>query len=62
MKDLVPSIGQPNRVYQVLNRKRELTLEMIRDLHRSFGIPAESLIGFEPIRDLVLSTPPDNVP
>lgn len=45
VKDLVPSIGQPNRVYEVLNRKRSLTLEMIRNLHRNLGIPAESLIG-----------------
>ena len=45
VKDLVPSIGQPNRVYEVLNRKRWLTLEMIRNLHRNLGIPAESLIG-----------------
>ena len=45
VKDLVPSIGQPNRVYEVLNRKRGLTLEIIRNLHRNLGIPAESLIG-----------------
>jgi len=45
IKDLVPSIGQPNRVYEVLNRKRALTLEMIRKLHRNLGIPAASLIG-----------------
>ena len=45
VKDLVPTIGQPNRVYEVLNRKRGLTLEMIRNLHRNLGIPAESLIG-----------------
>lgn len=45
VKDLVPSIGQPNRVYEVLNRKRSLTIEMIRNLHRNLGIPAESLIG-----------------
>ena len=45
VKDLVPSIGQPNRVYEALNRKRGLTLEVIRDLHRNLGIPAESLIG-----------------
>ena len=45
VKDLVPSIGQPNRVYEVLNRKRGLTLEMIRKLHRNLGIPAQSLIG-----------------
>jgi len=45
VKDLVSSIGQPNRVYEVLNRKRGLTIEMIRNLHRNLGIPAESLIG-----------------
>lgn len=43
-KDLVPMIGQINRVYEVLNRKRPLTLRMIRRLHRELGIPAESLI------------------
>jgi HTH-type transcriptional regulator/antitoxin HigA len=37
-------IGQLNRVYEVLNRKRPLTLQMIRRLHRDLGIPAESLI------------------
>lgn len=45
IKDLVPSIGQTNRVYEVLTRKRELTLPMIRKLHRNLGIPVESLIG-----------------
>lgn len=45
VKDLVPSIGKANRVYEVLNRKRGLTIEMIRNLHRNLGIPAESLIG-----------------
>lgn len=44
-KDLVPSIGQQNRVYEILNGKRGLTIEMIRNLHRNLGIPAESLIG-----------------
>ena len=45
VKDLVPSIGQANRVYEVLNGKRSLTLEMIRKLHRNLGIPAGSLLG-----------------
>jgi len=44
-KDLVPSIGQPNRVYEVLNGKRALTLNMIRNPHRNLGIPMESLVG-----------------
>ena len=43
-KDLVPMIGQLNRVCEVLARKRPLTLQMIRRLHRDLGIPAESLI------------------
>ncbi len=43
-KDLVPAIGQLNRVYEVLNRKRPLTLNMIWNLHDKLGIPAESLI------------------
>jgi HTH-type transcriptional regulator/antitoxin HigA len=37
-------IGELNRVYEVLNKKRNLTLPMIRRLHISLGIPAESLI------------------
>lgn len=43
-KDLVPYIGGRNRVYEVLNRKRPLSLKMIRHLHKGLGIPAESLI------------------
>ena len=43
-RDLIPFIGGRNRVYEVLNRKRELTLAMIRQLHEGLGIPAESLI------------------
>lgn len=43
-KDLEPMIGRPNRVYEILNRKRPLTLAMIRKLHAGLGIPAESLI------------------
>jgi HTH-type transcriptional regulator/antitoxin HigA len=43
-KDLVPYIGKPNRVYEILSRKRPLTLSMIWKLHSGLGIPAESLI------------------
>jgi len=43
-KDLEPMIGRLNRVYEVLNHTRPLTLRMIRNLHRNLGIPAESLI------------------
>jgi len=43
-QDLVPFIGGRNRVYEVLARKRPLTLKMIWRLHDGLGIPAESLI------------------
>lgn len=43
-KDLEPMIGQRNRVYEILNRKRPLTLAMVWRLHTGLGIPAESLI------------------
>jgi HTH-type transcriptional regulator/antitoxin HigA len=42
--DLEPMIGKRNRVYEVLNRKRGLTMAMIWKLHRGLGIPAEALI------------------
>jgi HTH-type transcriptional regulator/antitoxin HigA len=44
VKDLEPMIGRPNRVYEILNRTRPLTLPMIRRLYARLGIPAESLI------------------
>src|ERR1700737_3904735 len=44
VKDLEPVIGRKNRVYEVLGRKRALTLRMIEGLHTKFGIPAESLL------------------
>lgn len=43
-RDLIPFIGSRNRVHEVLNRKRPLTLKMIWRLHEGLGIPAESLI------------------
>ena len=43
-RDLIPLIGSRNRVYEVLARKRPLTLAMVRRLHEKLGIPAESLI------------------
>lgn len=44
VKDLEPIIGKSNRVYEILNHKRALTLRMIWGLNRQLGIPAESLI------------------
>lgn len=45
IKDLEPIIGKSNRVYEVLARKRPLTLGMIRRINANLGIPATVLIG-----------------
>ena len=43
-RDMERLIGSRARVSEVLNRKRALTMEMIRRLHKDLGIPAEVLI------------------
>ena len=43
-KDLEPLIGTRTRVAEVLNRKRSLSIGMIRRLHEGLGISAEVLI------------------
>ncbi|MBI5583338.1 MAG: transcriptional regulator [Deltaproteobacteria bacterium] len=43
-RDLEPFIGSRARVSEILNRKRPLTMEMIRNLHNGLGISAEVLI------------------
>ena len=52
VKDLEPMIGKSNRVYEILNHKRSLTLKMIWKLHEGLGIPAESLIKPPQVRAL----------
>ena len=42
--DIAEVIGGKNRASEILNRKRELTAKMMRDLHKKFNIPAESLL------------------
>ncbi len=42
--DLEPYIGSRGRVAEILNRKRPLTLRMIRNLEGNLGIPAEILV------------------
>lgn len=54
VKDLEPVIGRKNRVYEVLTRRRALTLRMIQGLHTKFGIPAESLLKQAPQKAAVL--------
>lgn len=48
-KDLEPILGKRGRVSEILNKKRRLTLEMIRKLHRTLEIPADSLIADYPL-------------
>lgn len=43
-RDLEPYIGSRARVSEILNRKRPLTLPMIRRLHTGLGLPADVLI------------------
>jgi HTH-type transcriptional regulator/antitoxin HigA len=43
-KDLEPLIGTRTRVAEVMNRKRNLSIAMIRRLHEAFGISLEVLI------------------
>lgn len=43
-KDLEPMIGNRGRVSEILSRKRGLSLNMIRRLHKELGIPAEILV------------------
>jgi HTH-type transcriptional regulator/antitoxin HigA len=43
--DLIPYIGQKERVSDIFRHKRQLSLEMIRRLHEGLNIPAELLIG-----------------
>ncbi len=44
-KDLEPYIGSSGRVSEVLNRKRRLSLQMVKRLHDGLKIPYESLLS-----------------
>jgi len=44
-KDLAKIIGYSSRVSEVLNRKRKLSLRMIRNIHKKLNIPYESLLN-----------------
>lgn len=43
--DLVPLLGTPSRVSEVLSGKRALSMSMVRRLRDRFGIPADLLIA-----------------
>ena len=44
-RDLEPFIGQSGRVSEVLNRKRGLSLRMVKRLHDGLNIPYETLLA-----------------
>lgn len=44
-KDLEPYIGSSGRVSEVLNRRRRLSLQMVKRLHDGLHIPYESLLS-----------------
>ncbi len=46
-KDLIPAIGDKTTVSKVLKGTRKLTVDNIRELHRLFKIPLNSLIGIK---------------
>jgi HTH-type transcriptional regulator / antitoxin HigA len=43
-KELGEILGYTSRVSEILNRKRKLTLEMVRNLHEKLNIPLKSLV------------------
>ena len=43
-KDLAEVVGLKSRVSEILNKKRKLTIDMIRKLSKSLSIPTEVLI------------------
>ena len=43
-KDLAEVVGFKSRVSEILNKKRKLTLEMIRNLHKDLHIPTDVLV------------------
>ncbi|MCF2948060.1 DNA-binding protein [Paraglaciecola aquimarina] len=47
--DLVSALGQRSRVSEILNKKRKLSISMIRNLHQQLQIPLESLISDYPL-------------
>lgn len=44
-EDMVKYIGSQSRVSEILNRKRKLTLKMVKSLYKGLKIPAEILLA-----------------
>lgn len=43
--DMIAYLGSKERVSEIFNRKRGLSLEMIRRLHNGLGIPSDLILG-----------------
>ena len=43
--ELAKMLGSKSRVSEILSGKRNLTVRMMKILHRDLGVPAESLLG-----------------
>lgn len=52
-KDLVGIIGAKSRVSEILNRKKKLTVDMIRELEHRLQIPASVLVSSYPLQNSV---------
>jgi len=44
-EDMVKYLGSQSRVSEILNRKRKLTLRMVKSLYKGLKIPAEILLA-----------------
>jgi HTH-type transcriptional regulator/antitoxin HigA len=59
-RDLEPYLGSRARVSEILNRRRPLSLEMIRKLQSGLGLPADVLVQPYPLQTDVVH--PQSVP
>ena len=57
-RDLEPYLGSRARVSEILNRKRPLSLEMIRKLQSGLGLPADVLVQPYPLQTAPKGYPP----
>lgn len=55
--DLIAYLGSKERVSEVLNRKRRLSLQMIQRLHAGLGIPADLLVGKQDYKETSIVKP-----
>lgn len=56
-RDLEPYLGSRARVSEILNRRRPLSLEMIRKLQSGLGLPADVLVQPYPLQTDVVDSP-----